>query len=324
MLQGPRAEPHVTREDDPLLGETLTLLLIDPQNDFHPGGTLAIESADADAARIASFIDGNLGRIERIVVTLDSHRPNHIAHAACWTGPRGDAPPPFTTITRDDVTSGRWRPSRANWSEHADAEAALEWAGSYTASLERAGETLTVWPPHCIDGSDGHAVRAVIQRSLDRWAGATGRAVRYVRKGECNHTEMYSALRALVPKRDDARTHFNVALHRELTAALGRTRRLVVCGQALSHCVRHTVGDLVEPPQAPEYYAPGRAAVRALNGEQRRAITLLLDGSSCVAGSEHLGETFVGRMRALGVRTALIGATSASTEHAVADGPRAP
>jgi nicotinamidase/pyrazinamidase len=116
-----------------------------------------------------------------------------------------------------------------------------------------------------------------------------------VRKGECNHTEMYSALRALVPKRDDARTHFNRELHRELTSALGPARRLLVCGQALGRCVRHTVVDLVT----------ALSSERA--SEQLRAITILRDSTSPVARYEPQGDDFVTAMRALGVTIADVG-----------------
>lgn len=51
----------------------LILLIIDPQNDFHPGGTLAIGTANEDSARIAAFIDRHISTIDEIYVTLDSH-----------------------------------------------------------------------------------------------------------------------------------------------------------------------------------------------------------------------------------------------------------
>lgn len=49
------------------------LLVIDPQVDFHPGGTLAIAGANEDSARTASLILKNVDEIDEIYVTLDSH-----------------------------------------------------------------------------------------------------------------------------------------------------------------------------------------------------------------------------------------------------------
>jgi nicotinamidase-related amidase len=51
----------------------VTLLIIDPQVDFHPGGSLAVAGADEDSKRIADFIDNNIDNIDEIYVTLDTH-----------------------------------------------------------------------------------------------------------------------------------------------------------------------------------------------------------------------------------------------------------
>ena len=61
-----------------------TLLLIDVQKDFHPGGSLAIPTADQDAERTAQWIRRNSAQIDRIVATLDSHSKLHIAHPGFW------------------------------------------------------------------------------------------------------------------------------------------------------------------------------------------------------------------------------------------------
>jgi hypothetical protein len=75
-----------------------TLLIIDPQNDFHPGGTLAIPTADEDDERTAAFIRDNVNDIDRIVITLDSHQRIHIAHGLFWRNDAGEHPPPLTQI----------------------------------------------------------------------------------------------------------------------------------------------------------------------------------------------------------------------------------
>ncbi len=50
------------------------LLIIDPQVDFHLGGSLPVNGADDDALRIAKFINENGDSISNIYVTLDSHQ----------------------------------------------------------------------------------------------------------------------------------------------------------------------------------------------------------------------------------------------------------
>ena len=87
-----------------------TLLLIDCQKDFHPGGSLAVPNADADAARITQFIRQNTPAIHRIVATMDSHHPLHIAHPCFWSDQDGNSPTPFTVISTEDIVSGKWTP----------------------------------------------------------------------------------------------------------------------------------------------------------------------------------------------------------------------
>lgn len=53
------------------------LLIIDPQVDFHPGGSLAISGANDDSERTSSLILNNIDTIDEIVVTLDTHHVSH-------------------------------------------------------------------------------------------------------------------------------------------------------------------------------------------------------------------------------------------------------
>ena len=59
-------------------------MIIDPQIDFHEGGSLAVPGALEDSKRIAKMIDDYGSHIHEIYVSLDSHYPKHIAHAICW------------------------------------------------------------------------------------------------------------------------------------------------------------------------------------------------------------------------------------------------
>ena len=55
---------------------TVILLIIDPQNDFHEGGSLAIPGAMEDTKRIAALVEAHGDDIDEIYVTLDSHHVN--------------------------------------------------------------------------------------------------------------------------------------------------------------------------------------------------------------------------------------------------------
>jgi nicotinamidase-related amidase len=86
-----------------------SLLLIDVQKDFHPGGSLAIPAAGEDAERIANAIRTNGDSIERIVATMDSHHKLHIAHPSFWVSGDDEKhhPSPFTIITTEEITLGK-------------------------------------------------------------------------------------------------------------------------------------------------------------------------------------------------------------------------
>ena len=62
----------------------VAVLLIDPQVDFHPGGSLAIETANDDSDRLAKLIKENEAKITQITVTLDTHQRLHIANPLFW------------------------------------------------------------------------------------------------------------------------------------------------------------------------------------------------------------------------------------------------
>ena len=282
-----------------------TLLIIDPQNDFHPGGSLAIPTADADAERTARFIREHAHRIDRIVVTLDSHQRVHIAHGIFWVNDTGDRPPPFTLITSDDVARGKWRAADASKQRAAE---------EYTRKLEEKGRfTLCVWPEHCIIGSPGHNVRPSILAAINEWAESRMREVTFVWKGQNCLTEMYSALGAEVPVESDERTHLNIGLIRTLR----ESSRLFVCGQALSHCVNFTVRDLVasitpgpmevdhptgpKGPKGPSGPSDPTGPAGPL-GSAAESICVLRDCTSAVPGFEDAGAAFLEDMRAKGVR----------------------
>lgn len=57
---------------DVLLGGK-ALLVVDPQVDFHEGGSLAVPGALADSKRIAGVIRDHAEDIDELVVTMDSH-----------------------------------------------------------------------------------------------------------------------------------------------------------------------------------------------------------------------------------------------------------
>jgi nicotinamidase/pyrazinamidase len=278
-----------------------TLLLVDIQRDFHPGGSLAIPTANEDADRIAALIRAHGPQLQRIVATLDSHHKLHIAHPQFWTNADGtSSPSPFTIISASDIESGKWKPrpsvklpldqlldktifenATAVLMDDGTAIDATKYCLEYARRLEAKGRfQICIWPEHCLIGTEGHAMVPAVRQALDDWSVETGASVEFVMKGENLLTEMYSALAADVPV--SAETSFNRKLHDSL---LKRSDKLLVCGQAMSHCVNYTVRDIVEHASK----------------EETRKIVLLTDCASAVPGFEAAAEAFQADMKAAGV-----------------------
>jgi len=263
---------------------TTHLLLIDPQNDFcdlppawcPPGEApaLPVAGAHADLQRVAALIDAAGTRLDAITVTLDSHLRLDIAHPGFWQTGGGAPVPPFTAITAAQLRAGDFRPRDAS---------ALPQALAYVDELEARGRyTLMVWPVHCEIGSWGQAVHAEVRAAYNRWEEATQRSVQRVVKGSNPWTEHYSAVMAEVPRDDDPGTQLNQAL----IAQLARADRLLIAGEASSHCVRATTEHLADH----------------LGGDLSR-VWLLEDGMSPVAGFEREAAAFLDAMRSRGLRT---------------------
>ena len=253
----------------------VALLIVDPQNDFHPGGSLQISAANDDAKRISALIKGNLDRIEHIYVTLDSHQRYHIAHPLFWINARNEQPEVFTTITKKMVEDGTWKARRK---EH------QKWALSYVTKLAELGNfDLTIWPPHCLVGTSGHNVSPIIEAALSEWELEHAKSVSYTMKGRNSLTEHYSAIKAevIVPG-DEKHTGVNTALLEELKMH----KSLLICGQASSHCVNFTVRDIAAHWDKAQY----------------EKLTLLKDAMSPVAGFESASKKFLEDMEKLGLK----------------------
>ena len=114
------------------------LLIIDVQNDFCPGGALAVAGGDA----VVDPINALSARFRNIILTQDWHPPEHLSFAANQPGRS-----PFESI-----------------------------------SLPYGAQTL--WPVHCVQGTDGAAFHAGLRRE---------RAQLVVRKGFRPDVDSYSA-----------------------------------------------------------------------------------------------------------------------------------
>lgn len=249
------------------------LLIIDPQVDFHEGGSLGVPGATEDTRRLCEFLRQHKDSVDDIFVTLDSHQRLHVAHPLFWVNAAGEHPAPFTLITAEQVKNGEWKTTREEHREHGK---------MYTQSLEAGGRfTLCIWPYHCLIGTPGHSVHPDLSAAMHDWAEAKLKPINYVMKGTNPLTEHYSALRADVVIDSDPTTGLNT----ELVEKLKGFDRILICGQALSHCVNFTTRDLTEHWPA----------------DKLSQMVIISDGASPVPGFEEAGQTFVNDMRAKGL-----------------------
>jgi nicotinamidase-related amidase len=224
--------------------------------------------------RLADWLTSHGGTLAAIHVTLDTHHALDIAHPAWWIDADGRAPAPFTIVTSEDLDRGRLRAADSQRQGRSRA---------YVDALAAGGRyPLCIWPEHCLLGSPGHAIAAPVRDALTAWERTHRQPIDFVLKGMNPWTEHYSALRADVPDPDDTTT----ALNTRLIDALRGADTITVAGEAGSHCVAHTLRDLV-----------------AVAPELAERLVLLTDAVSPVAGFEALQDTLIADLTRKGLRT---------------------
>ena len=229
------------------------LLLIDVQKDFcFPEGTLYVAGRSGtgaidDSRRIAEFIYANLGALTEITTTLDTHLAYQIFFASFWLDKANQPLAAFRTITSDEIAAGEVRPNpaMAKWLCGGNYTWLCKQVLFYCKELERAGKyQLYLWPPHCLLGSDGHALAGVIHEARMFHAYARTAQSHVEVKGGNPLTENYSVLRPEVLSRFDgaALAQRNTQFIQTLLSA----DAVIIAGQAASHCVKSTIDDLLD------------------------------------------------------------------------------
>ncbi|HEU0034022.1 MAG TPA: nicotinamidase [Kofleriaceae bacterium] len=228
------------------------LLLIDVQKDFcFPEGTLYVAGRSGtgaidDSRRIADFIYRNVAALTDVTTTMDTHLAYQIFFPSFWLD-RDDQPlSAHRTVTSDQIAAGEVRPNPAiaKWLCNGNYAWLCKQALHYTKELERAGKyQLYLWPPHCLLGSDGHALAGVVHEARLFHAFARTSQSHVEVKGGNPLTENYSVLRPEVLSRFDGAplAQRNTQFVQTLLAA----DAVIIAGQAASHCVKSTIDDLL-------------------------------------------------------------------------------
>ncbi|KAA8498370.1 Nicotinamidase [Porphyridium purpureum] len=136
--------------------DNLGILVIDCQNDFCEGGSLAVPHAERAIAQINALRRVvPRDKVSLVVTTADYHPPRHVSFAAT----HGDAVAPFTTI---QVPARR----------------------SDDAEVQRPAHEQILWPQHCVAGTKGADLHPALE--LDG-------AELLFHKGVEEHVDAYSA-----------------------------------------------------------------------------------------------------------------------------------
>ena len=284
------------------------LLVIDAQNDFcSPQGSLFVagrsgRGAEDDTERLVRFIDAHLGNLTAIDCTLDTHHAHQIFFAPFWRTADGGVVEPFLPIGAEDIANGTVEP-------HPDLAQLLglpsaEWLRDYTLHYARtledsARHQLTIWPLHCLLGSPGHNLVPSLQevRLLHTWARRADNRLEV--KGQDPLTESYSVLGPEVQATHDGRplTPKNEAyLHR-----LCQFDRILVAGQAASHCVRFSITDLIQQAAAQDVEIAPRLTI--LENCMSSVTVRDAEGNLLVDHSADV-ETWLNEMKAQGAQVA--------------------
>ncbi len=229
------------------------LLLIDVQKDFcFPEGSLYVAGRSGtgaidDSRRIAEMIYRNLGVITDITTTLDTHLAYQIFFPSFWLDKTDMPLTPYRVVTSDQIQAGEVRPNpaMAKWLCGGNYTWLCKQALHYTQALEKAGKyQLYLWPPHCLLGSDGHALAGIVHEARLFHAFARTSQSNVEVKGGNPLTENYSVLRPEVLSRFDGAAL--AQRNTQFVATLLAADAVIIAGQAASHCVKSTIDDLLD------------------------------------------------------------------------------
>jgi nicotinamidase-related amidase len=236
----------------------LALLVVDAQNTFCvPDFELFVagrsgRGAVDDSRRLCDFVYRNLGAITQTFPSLDTHHAMQVFHAVWLVDEHGEHPAPYTLVSADDVTAGRWRvnPAVAD-SLGLDPDYTARHLAHYTRRLAEGGKyDLTIWPYHAMLGGVGHALVSAVEEALFFHGMARSSQPDFQVKGDNPLTEHYSMLGPEVTEGPDGERLGGRNV--ELIEKLLTFDAVAVAGQAKSHCVAWTIDDLLRSDSAQE------------------------------------------------------------------------
>ncbi len=228
------------------------LLLVDVQNTFCiPGFELFVagrsgRGAVDDNLRLCEFIYRNLGTITHISATMDTHHPQQVFHAIFFVDADGNHPAPYTDIHAGELRSGKWKFNPALAVRFGvTPEYGQEMMIHYADELEKRGKyALTIWPYHAMLGGIGHALVSSVEEAVFFHGMARLTQPEFEVKGDRPFTEHYSVIGPEVTR--GPKGEILGGRNSRFIEMLAQSDRLIIAGQAKSHCVAWTIADLLD------------------------------------------------------------------------------
>lgn len=196
-----------------------------------------------DVRRATEFLYRNIGVIDDVILTADCHLSGSITQPIFWLDKKGRHPKPFTDIRAGEVGS-KWFVNR----QMADSlgkpyKWLVEHAAYVVSTLGRLGFPLTVWPFHAQSGCiDQCFVPSFSEAVKFHYYVRQGRE-RVLYKGRSPFIEEYSSFNVLLERSFDGTALGSPDV--ELLNAIVNYDVLIVCGEALSHCVPASISGII-------------------------------------------------------------------------------
>ena len=228
------------------------LMLIDVQNTFcipefelYVGGRSG-RGAVEDNVRLCEFMYRNLGSITHITATMDTHKAMQVFHAIFFIDREDNHPAPYTDIHASELRDDTWRFNPALAGQFGIApDYGQQMMIHYAEELEKKSKfALTIWPYHAMLGGVGHALVSSVEEAIFFHSIARIAQADIEIKGDKPFTENYSVIGPEVltgPMGETLGTH-----NLKFIEQLQQYDRLIIAGQAKSHCVAWTVSDLLD------------------------------------------------------------------------------
>lgn len=230
-----------------VINEEQTLLLLVDFNTSFVNGELQVPGAHGDVNRTVAFVRKYGRKLDSIAVTLDEHVGIAIHSQLWWEDAQSHknvAPFTVVSLNADGVfMSQDGREIRPRYMP--------EWSKTYLTLLSEAKKELVIWPPHCQRNTRDWLLYPDIADVVAWHESLHGYQSVQIHKGLFPTTEHYSALRPeITPPGYTPEEVIDWAFIRYLNAF----DRIVVAGEALSHCVLSTIEDMVALLEKPKIF----------------------------------------------------------------------